>query len=106
MAETAPDNLASLRGFFSRVPLHVTAHLLMAIAADGPGVSEKDVAAIAVPTLIIGHKRDDIHPLAHAQRLASLIAQAKFVEVMPKATDPARYAEDFRCAVAQFLKSL
>ena len=43
LAEVAPDNLASLRGFFSREPQAITAALLQAIAADGPGVSEEDL---------------------------------------------------------------
>ncbi len=44
LAEDAPDNLVSLTGFFSREPLAVTAALLRAIASDGPGVSEAEVA--------------------------------------------------------------
>ena len=56
LAEIAPDNLASLRGFFSREPQAITAALLQAIAADGPGVSEEDLRnphfIAAVSTLI------------------------------------------------------
>lgn len=42
----APDNLASLRGFFAREPAAVTSELLLRIAADGPGVAAQDVAAL------------------------------------------------------------
>jgi pimeloyl-ACP methyl ester carboxylesterase len=43
LAEIAPDNLASLRGFFSREPQATTAALLQAIAGDEPGVSEENL---------------------------------------------------------------
>ena len=63
LAAEAPDNLASLRGFFGR-PEPAFGRLLAAIAADGPGVAEDDIRRIAVPTLVIGHGRDLAHPLA------------------------------------------
>ena len=61
LARAAPDNLASLRGFFGRPAAF--GRLLQAIAADGPGVAEDDIRRIAVPTLVIGHGRDLAHPL-------------------------------------------
>jgi hypothetical protein len=64
--EKAPDNLASLRGFFSREPQATTAALLQAIAADGPGVSEEDLRNLEVPTLIVGHDIDYVHLLSYA----------------------------------------
>jgi len=71
----APANLASFDGFFSRMPQAITAALLQAIAADGPGVAEDEVRAIKVPTLVIGHGRDEVHPLAYAEALAALIRE-------------------------------
>ena len=55
LARIAPDNLASLRGFFARPEPVAFGELLRAIAADGPDVSENEVRRIAVPTLVIGH---------------------------------------------------
>lgn len=101
-----PDNLASIRGFFTREPIDVTAALLRAISADGPGVTEAEVSAIAVPTLVIGHKRDVVHPLGHAQALAAMIPGARLVEITPKADDADVYRTDFRAALAAFLKAL
>ncbi len=106
LAVSAPDNLASIRGFFSRVPQDVTAALLTRISADGPGVSEADVAALAVPTLVIGHGRDTVHPIANARHLAQTIRLARLVEITPKADDPQRYRSDFRAALAAFLTEL
>jgi pimeloyl-ACP methyl ester carboxylesterase len=101
LAARAPDNLASLRGFFGRPPGF--GRLLEAIAADGPGVGEAEIAGIAVPTLVIGHGRDLAHPLAHAEALAALIPGARLVAITPKATDRAGYVRDFRAALGGFL---
>jgi pimeloyl-ACP methyl ester carboxylesterase len=104
LAREAPDNLASLQGFFSRTPRDVTAALLCAISADGPGVSAAQLRAVAVPTLVIAHARDEVHPLGLARQLAGIIPTARLVEITPKAVDRQRYAADFRNALAHFLK--
>lgn len=106
LAVSAPDNLASLRGFFSRQPISTTAELLSRISADGPGVTEADVKAVKVPTLVIGHGMDFVHPLASAKQLAGMIPNAVFVEITPKATDPSAYGNGFRTALASFLKGV
>jgi pimeloyl-ACP methyl ester carboxylesterase len=106
LAKVAPDNLASLRGFFSRQPIAVTAELLCRISADGPGVSADDLARITVPTLIISTAQDFVHPLDHARTLARLIPNARLVEITPKGADAAAYQADFRLALATFLKGL
>ena len=104
LAHEAPDNLASLKGFFLREPQAVTAQLLQRIAADGPGVTEDEVRGISVPTLIIGHAQDFVHPLAHARALQSLMPSSKLVEITPKARDKNRYILDFHAALTAFLK--
>jgi pimeloyl-ACP methyl ester carboxylesterase len=99
----APDNLASLRGFFSREPLAVTAALLTAISADGPRVVDDEVRALRLPTLVIAHDRDAIHPHAHAVALAGLIPGARLVTVTPKAVDKPAYLADVHDALTAFL---
>lgn len=106
LAAEAPDNLASLRGFFTREPIAVTASLLTALSLDGPGIGEADLAALQVPTLVIAQARDEVHPLADARRLAALIPGARFVEITPKGDDKARSLAEFRAALAEFLLSL
>jgi pimeloyl-ACP methyl ester carboxylesterase len=103
LAREAPDNLASLKKFFSVKDREAIATLLATIAGDGPDVSEAEVRAIAVPTLIIGHKIDAVHPLKFAQKLTGMIAGSQFVEITPKATDKPRHVAEFRTNVAQFL---
>lgn len=106
LADEAPDNLASLTGFFTRQPIEVTAALLTAISNDGPDVTEEEVRALQIPTLVIGHQRDFIHPFSHAHALAELIPGAHLVEITPKVENRARYVSDFHEAMRNFLKEL
>jgi pimeloyl-ACP methyl ester carboxylesterase len=103
LAQEAPDNLASLRGFFTREPQAVTAALLQHISGDGPGVTEDQLRAIAVPALVVGHEQDAIHPWAHAQCLAYLLPQARLTQITPKVVDKAAYVADLHAAIAQYL---
>uniref|UniRef100_UPI0013585632 alpha/beta fold hydrolase n=1 Tax=Geminicoccus flavidas TaxID=2506407 RepID=UPI0013585632 len=102
----APDNLASLLGFFARPPQAVTAALLQRISADGPGIAEADLARLQVPTLALGHGLDLIHPLRHVRTLARAIPGVRLAEITPKAVSPERYRADFRAALASFLIGL
>ncbi|PVE50609.1 alpha/beta fold hydrolase [Rhizobium rhizogenes] len=106
LAQEGPDNLTSIRSFFSREPIDVTSALLRRISADGPGITQADIRSISVPTMVIGHKRDAVHPLAYAQQLASWIPGASFVEITPKADDAQAYRNDFRSALSKFLKEI
>jgi pimeloyl-ACP methyl ester carboxylesterase len=103
---SAPDNLASLRTFFSREPISRTQELLCRISADGPGISNTEIESISVPTLIIGHARDLAHPLSIAEALAAMIPSSKFVEIVPKAEDREQYRDSFKAALSTFLKEL
>jgi pimeloyl-ACP methyl ester carboxylesterase len=105
LAEVAPDNLASLKGFFSREPQATTAALLQAIGADGPGVSEQDLRNLEIPTLIVGHEIDYIHPLSYATALSQLIPRSQFVRITPKAVSKATYLENLHKAIAHFLEA-
>ena len=104
LAAVAPDNLSSLMGFFTREPVTETARLLCAIAADGPGVSEADLARIAQPALVCGTPEDTIHPLALAVRLAKLIPGAGFAELPAKGRDKPAHIAALHAAMTEFLK--
>jgi pimeloyl-ACP methyl ester carboxylesterase len=103
LRQLAPDNLASLTGFFSRTEPIAFGGLLRAIAADGPGVTEQELLSIEVPTLVIGHDRDLAHPLAYAETLARLIPKATLKVITPKAVDRNAYRQEFRDCLAEFL---
>ena len=104
LAEQAPDNLASLLGFFTREPVTVTAALLRVIATDGPGVDTAQLGKLRVPALVVGTARDAIHPWAMAQQLAARIPGATLIEITAKAVDKAKYVDDLHSALAAFFE--
>lgn len=104
LAREAPDNLTSLLKFFDRPGPGLTADLVTDIAHDGPGVTAAQAAAIAVPTLVVGHEQDHVHPLAYARELARTIPGAELATITPKAADKPRHVEEFRAAVDAFLR--
>ncbi|MBZ9853145.1 alpha/beta hydrolase [Mesorhizobium sp. CA13] len=101
----APDNLASLLGFFERDNAAIFAEMMQAIAADGPGVSRAAAFALSIPTLVVGSGVDLVHPLATARELARTIPDAVFAEVAPKATDKALHFTEIRAAIGSFLET-
>jgi pimeloyl-ACP methyl ester carboxylesterase len=105
LRENAPDNLASLLGYFDRPDAAAFAEVLAGIAADGPEVSRATAAAFAMPTLVIGNKQDAIHPLLSAHVLSETIPGARFVEVAAKAADKARHFAEIQEVIARFLAS-
>lgn len=106
LAREAPDNLASLMGFFDRAPQADTARLLTAISADGPGITEADLAALRLPALVCATSEDAIHPAAHAETLARLIPQARLVHLPPKARDKPAHLAALAATMRQFLKEI
>jgi pimeloyl-ACP methyl ester carboxylesterase len=106
LAREAPDNLASMRAAFSRLPIAVTAKLLTRISADGPGISEAELGALKVPTLVVATAQDVVHPLGHADRLVSLIPGARLTRITPKGADKSAYIAEFHAALGAFLKGL
>ncbi len=102
-SQSAPDNLATLRGLFAREPQAVTAALLTRISADGPGVTRAEISRLSLPTLVIGTGRDLIHPFGYAETLAGLIPSAVLRRITPKADDLDRYRQDFRDCIRWFL---
>ena len=103
LAKEAPDNLASMLGFFDRPDPATTAKLLSAIAADGPGVTREQAASIRVPTLVIGNGLDIVHPIPLAETLARQIPGAQFIKIAPKSLDKVVHAQEFKEAVRRFL---
>lgn len=104
-AADAPDNLASLIGYFDRPDIDHFAEVLSGIAGDGPGVSRSQVAALDLPTLVVGNTMDALHPLAMAEEMAALIPGADYASVPPKATDTAAHFSAVHAQIAHFLHS-
>jgi pimeloyl-ACP methyl ester carboxylesterase len=101
--QEAPDNLASLLGYFDRQEAARFAEVLRDIAADGPGLSAEDAATLAVPALVIGNALDAVHPLSAARTLAATIPDAVFAEVSAKSLDSRRHFAELHTQITSFL---
>ena len=101
----APDNLSSLLGYFDRTDASAFAQVLANIAADGPSVSERDAAALDIPTLVVGNAVDAVHPLSTAYTLAAAIPNAIFAEITPKAQDSAKHFSALHGQITSFLQA-
>ncbi|MEX2694701.1 alpha/beta fold hydrolase [Rhizobium mongolense] len=101
----APDNLASLLGYFERPDAAAFADVLGDIASDGTGVSQEDAANLAIPALVLGNRQDAIHPLAVAQLMADTLPNAHFLEVPAKATATEAHFAAVRTVILQFLNT-
>jgi pimeloyl-ACP methyl ester carboxylesterase len=102
LSKEAPDNLASLRRFFTHPEPLAIATLLSAISSDGPGVSEAEVASLKIPALVIGNSLDAVHPLEFAQKLSNSIPMARLVEVTSKSFDRTRHVKEVHAALNTF----
>jgi len=79
LPRTGIDSLDSLLGTLSMQPEEIAAVLHGILV--GPVAPEiEDRRAISVPTLIIGHKQDLIHPFSDAENLADQIPRARLVQ--------------------------
>ena len=101
----APDNLSSLLGYFDRPDTKAFAQILADIASDGPGVSDREVAELAIPALVVGNAMDAVHPLSSAYTLAAAIPNATFAEVTPKAADSKQHFNELHAQIESFLQS-
>lgn len=106
LAQEAPDNLASLLAYCDRPDATEFATVLADIAADGPGITPRDAAALRLPCLILANDGDLIHPLATAGQLAAAIPGARLAEVPPKSIAPEAHLAAIRTALAAFLSSV
>lgn len=106
LRNNAPDNLASLMGFFDRAPQADTARLLTTISADGPGITPADLRALRLPTLVCATAEDAVHPAAYGQALASLIPQAHLLHLPPKGRDKPAHLAALAAAMTRFLKEI
>jgi pimeloyl-ACP methyl ester carboxylesterase len=106
MEEESPDCARSLVGQFEHPRALECVARLERLASDSPCLDRTCYRKILVPTLIVGTRRDPIHPWALAADLSRLIAGARLCEVTPKSVSVDRHAADVRQAIDQFLTPL
>ncbi len=73
------------------------------IPLDCPLKSLDELAAIAVPTLVIGCRPDPVHPYHMAEALGRSIPKAELVEVTPKVLDEPRHNADVQREISGWL---
>src|SRR6185436_15289801 len=73
------------------------------LPGDAPNRDASEWATIRVPTLVLGTRRDLIHPYAYAEALARAIPGASLKELTPKSISAERYQLDTQNAIDNFL---
>lgn len=94
---------ASLLGQFDGADAQARSARLRRLPLSRPWRAETELAAIAVPTEVIGARDDPVHPLAVAKNWASRIPSATMSTLPSRDLDPAGYAADLRSTVSAFL---
>ena len=103
MDRESPDCARSLAGQFEQPRALECVARLERLAADRPCPDRALYRKILVTTLIVGNRRDPIHPWALAEELSGLIPGALLREVTPKSASLDRHAADVRQAINEFL---
>lgn len=98
-----PDTAQSLAGQFQKPRATEIAPLFARIAADAPGVDRAAWSSIRLPTVVLGNRRDPIHPFAFAEALAAGIPGARLVELTPKSVDALQHAAEVQRALTDFV---
>jgi pimeloyl-ACP methyl ester carboxylesterase len=101
--QQSPDSAASLASQFADPRAEEAVDRLERLPADAPNRDAAEWAAIRVPTLVLGTRRDLIHPYDYAETLARAIPGAVLKELTPKSVSPERYRLDTQTAIDEFL---
>jgi pimeloyl-ACP methyl ester carboxylesterase len=104
MNRESPDCARSLLGQFEQPRALECVARLEGLASDSPCLDRTFYRKILVPTLVVGNRRDPIHPWALAGELSRLIAGSDLREVTPKSESLDQHAADVRAAIDQFLR--
>lgn len=100
----SPDSAASLVSQFTEPRAEDAVARLERIPADAPNRDRNQWAALRVPTLVLGTRRDWIHPFEYAEALAGAIPGALLKALTPKSVSPAQYQADTQQAIEDFLQ--
>jgi pimeloyl-ACP methyl ester carboxylesterase len=104
VAQQSPDSAASLVSQFAAPRAEEAVDRLERLPGDAPNRDASEWAMVRVPTLVLGTRRDLIHPYAYAETLARAIPRAALKELTPKTISPERYRLDTQDAIDHFLQ--
>jgi pimeloyl-ACP methyl ester carboxylesterase len=99
----SPDNANSLLSQFAHPRAEETVAKLERIPTYVPQHKRAEWRKIAVPTLVIVNRQDEIHPFEFGEVLAREIPNATLVEVAPKSVSKEQHGIDVQNALGKFL---
>jgi pimeloyl-ACP methyl ester carboxylesterase len=99
----SPAAADSLLGQFEALRAAETAVKLERISSDAPLYDHRELAAIAVPTLVVANRQDPIHPFEYGEILAREIPKAEFKELTSKAVNQERHGAEVQTFIEAFL---
>lgn len=102
--KVSPDNANSLLSQFAHPRAEETVAKLERIPGYVPKHLREDWKRIAVPTLVLVNRQDEIHPFEFGDVLAGQIPNAQLIEVAPKSVSNEQHAVDVQRALAGFLE--
>lgn len=75
------------------------------ISSDAPLYDLQELAAIAVPTLVLANRQDPIHPYDYGEVLAREIPKAEFKELTSKSVNRERHGAEVQTFIETFLRN-
>jgi pimeloyl-ACP methyl ester carboxylesterase len=106
LARDFPDPAQSVRGQIVEPRAVEALARLERLPRDRPIEHLRDAAAIRVPTLVLAHDRDPIHPLQFGLDLARTIDGARLVRLTPKSVDRRVHAVEVQRALTAVLHAV
>jgi pimeloyl-ACP methyl ester carboxylesterase len=94
---------SSTRGLLTAPNGAATSEKFLRMPLDRPYESAEQLAGIDLPTLVVGTRRDFVHPFSYAQTFASQIPGAKLLEIPSKSVNAAQHRHALQGAIDAFL---
>lgn len=106
IARSYPDTAWLLRNQFAAERAVDGVARLERLPRDRPCTDLRQLEALDVPTLVLAHRQDPIHPFAYGRRLADAIRGARLVEVTARSVNRRQHAAEMQHNLAIFLRQL
>jgi pimeloyl-ACP methyl ester carboxylesterase len=104
MLDASPAAARSMRDQFTNPHAVERAARLDRMPRSVPYAGAADLAAIAVPTIVLGARRDPVHPLAMAHQWAATLPVAECRELVARDIDPVAQSQQIRRATIDFVR--
>jgi pimeloyl-ACP methyl ester carboxylesterase len=100
----SPAAAASLRGQFTAGRAAERAVRLDRMPRSVPGPDLSALRHVRLPVLVVGARRDPVHPVAMAETIAAALPDARLRVVMPRDDDAARQLAQISAETSRFLR--